>query len=281
MEDILEARDLVQEDRLQELIPEYAADVARMRTLMGVPGAPVVTVIGKYNHGKSRLLNELIGCDVYEVADKRQTIELQPFLHQGVCWLDAPGLDADVSSSDDRKALQAAWLEADIRLFVHAAKEGELDASERDLLEDLLADSRASQRKTLFVLSLVDQLADESALISVKHAIQSQLDVGEIHCVSSARYRRGLEQGKALLLANSGLPELREVLLTAVSEVQNSRISEAAFLRAKITKALAELVEKRSRRLALLRNKQERRRQEFAEGMESAMRKVCRILEED
>jgi hypothetical protein len=63
----------------------------------------------KYNHGKSRLLNELIGGNTFAVADKRETVKLSASVHQGVRWLDAPGLDADVGTEDDRQALHAAW----------------------------------------------------------------------------------------------------------------------------------------------------------------------------
>ena len=144
-------------------LPGRAHDLARLRVLAAA-GLPVVTVIGKYNHGKSRLLNELIGHTAFGVADRRETIALAEHAHDGVCWLDAPGLDADVHTADDDHALQAIWLRSDIRLFVHAAKEGELDAAERNLLEALRQDGQRTLRQTLCVASQVDQLADEAQL---------------------------------------------------------------------------------------------------------------------
>jgi GTPase Era involved in 16S rRNA processing len=129
-------------------LPGRAHDLARLG-LLALPGrAPVVTVIGKYNHGKSRLLNELMGAQAFSVADRRETRVLSERLHAGVCWLDAPGLEADVDAADDDHALQATWLKSDIRLFVHAAKEGELDAAERSLLAALRGDAQRSQRQT-------------------------------------------------------------------------------------------------------------------------------------
>ena len=44
--------------------------MARLDILLG-NDEPIVTVIGKYNHGKSRLLNELIGQEAFAVADRR------------------------------------------------------------------------------------------------------------------------------------------------------------------------------------------------------------------
>lgn len=46
--------------------PNRANDIARLKALLN-DSEPIVTVIGKYNHCKSRLLNELIGQNV--VAD--------------------------------------------------------------------------------------------------------------------------------------------------------------------------------------------------------------------
>jgi GTPase Era involved in 16S rRNA processing len=145
-------------------LPGRAHDVARLRALAEAAW-PVVTVIGKYNHGKSRLLNEMIGHAAFSVADKHETVALGEHVHDGVYWLDAPGLGADVHTVDDDHALQAIWLQSDIRLFVHAVKEGELDAAERSLV--------ASLRQMLFVASQVDQLASDRQMHNIVRAIGS------------------------------------------------------------------------------------------------------------
>src|SRR5699024_11841545 len=92
-----------------------------MQLLMDQQRLPTITVVGKYNHGKSSLLNALVGETHFAVADKRQTRCLERAVADGVCWLDAPGLDADIRSEDDAHAHQAAWLEGDVRLCFHAA----------------------------------------------------------------------------------------------------------------------------------------------------------------
>jgi hypothetical protein len=83
--------------------------MARLGILLG-HSEPIITVIGKYNHGKSHLLNELIGQETFVVADKRETVRLLDRVHNGVRWLDAPGLDADVGTDDARERM--ASLEA-------------------------------------------------------------------------------------------------------------------------------------------------------------------------
>jgi ribosome biogenesis GTPase A len=65
-------------------LPSRAQALARLGLLAESDRLPVVTVIGKYNHGKSRLLNELVGHDAFSVADKRETLVLSARDHDGV-----------------------------------------------------------------------------------------------------------------------------------------------------------------------------------------------------
>ena len=255
------------------VLPDRADDMARLAILVA-DGEPIVTVIGKYNHGKSRLLNELIGRDTFAVADKRETVKLSDSVHQGVRWLDAPGLDADVGTEDDRHALHAAWLHADIRLFVHAAKEGELDAKELALLAELCADGERSKRQTLFVLSQVDQLADDAELQKVSHAIGAQWpDIG-LDAVSSTRYRKGRDEGKKLMLEKSGMPSLRATNDAALARVPEARAHEAALLFDETREELAQLSTAQEKLLGDLRGTQRQQRVDFDHGLKNVIDKV-------
>ncbi|MFP6562503.1 GTPase [Paraburkholderia sp. B3] len=255
------------------MLPNRARDLARLQTLAG-RAEPTVTVIGKYNHGKSRLLNELIGRDTFAVADRRETMQLAGSVHQGVRWLDAPGLDADVGSGDDRHALQAAWLESDIRLFVHAAKEGELDTRELSLLKALHVDSARTQRQTLFVLSQADQLADDVELAKVGDAIGAQVPGLTLNVVSSTRHRKGLEGNRKLLLEKSGIPDLRVALAAALASVPNARAHETALLFGEIRAELQALRAGREAALEALCRTQREQRQDFDQGLDAVVEKV-------
>ncbi|MEG1454285.1 MAG: GTPase, partial [Comamonas sp.] len=173
------------------VLPGRAHELARLRALHEQEGLSTVTVIGKYNHGKSRLLNELLGEDRFAVADRRETTQLSVHVKDRVRWLDAPGLDADVDHADDRFARQAAWQQSDIRLFVHSAKEGELDGRERRLLQALSADAEATRRQTLVVVSQVDQAGDDAQLHQVLGAIGQQAPGMPLHPASATRHRQG------------------------------------------------------------------------------------------
>lgn len=210
-------------DTVIMLLPQYEILVHRLEKLAQQPTAPVITVMGKYNHGKSRLLNELIGAPCFAVADKRETVVLQRAEHNGVVWLDAPGLDADVDQKDDQQAEQALWVESDIRLVVHAVKEGELDASELELIAQLVKDREQTQRQFFLVLTQIDQVADETALEHIVQQLRQQLGQMEIYPVSSVRYRKGMDDAISVFVEKSGIPALLERLELALQAVPAAR----------------------------------------------------------
>lgn len=255
------------------VLPGRADDLARLR-LLAEGRQPVVTVIGKYNHGKSRLLNELIGQDVFAVADRRETLKLADREHRQVRWLDAPGLDADVASGDDQHALQAAWLVSDIRLFVHAAKAGELDAKELALLAELQQDALRTQRQTLFVLTQVDQFADEPEQAAVLASLALQAPGVTLHLVSAVRHRKGQEQGKTLFIERSGLPALQQTLAESLARVPQARRHEAALLDREIRAELAALRVQQEDQLAGLQSMQQNQRRQFDQGLQAVLAKT-------
>lgn len=255
-------------------LPGRRHDLARLRVIAESGGAPVVTVVGKYNHGKSRLLNELIGGEAFGVADRRETFTLAECLHEGVRWLDAPGLDADVDAVDDRHARDAAWLHSDVRLMVHAAKEGELDADERMLLHDLHIDGQRTRRQTLLVLSQVDQLADDEQQEQVTAAIRAQQPDLALYPVSSVRHYKGVSEGKRLLTERSGIPTLRSALADALARVPAAREHETCRFLEEMDDELRQRHAAASGARDELLRMQAGGRSEFDRGLQEALEKV-------
>lgn len=255
------------------VLPHRAADLARIAELKA-GGAPVVTVIGKYNHGKSRLLNELMRRDAFAVADRRETVRLAECLHAGVRWLDAPGLDADVAGEDDRHALSALWLKSDVRLFVHSAKEGELDAAERALLDALNADARRTRRRTLAVLSQADQAGGAEALDRVASAIAGQIPDMAFTIVSATRHRRGIEEAKVLMVERSGIPALEAMLAQALAEVPQARAHELRLLLDEIRTELDALARAQDAALERLRLAEAEGRRAFDAGLSALLEAI-------
>lgn len=256
------------------VLPDRAHDLARLRALTGQTELSTVTVIGKYNHGKSRLLNELIGQDVFAVADKRETVHLKARVQGRVRWLDAPGLDADVAAADDRCAMQAAWLQSDIRLFVHSAKEGELDAQEHQLLQQLRADSETSRRQMLLIASQVDQLPSDAELNRVLQAIALQAQGMPLYSVSAARHRQGAQGSKKLLVERSGIPILRAALEQALQRVPAARLYERTSIHSAIQQQLRQRHSALRSQLDGLQQQQAQQRQEFDQDLRAVFDKA-------
>ncbi|AOY98254.1 hypothetical protein BKK81_02310 [Cupriavidus sp. USMAHM13] len=203
-------------------LPERRDDIARLQLLSSSGRLPTVAVLGKYNHGKSTLLNALIGNEVFKVSDVRETVRVQAHENQGIRWLDTPGLGADVAGGDDALAREGNAREADIRLFIHAAGEGELDAEEQACLEALSADDECSSRQTVVVLTRMAQV-DEADMAAILGALRQQTGDLPVFPVSASRYTRGTRENKPLLAGRSGVPELLAFLRECADEVTERR----------------------------------------------------------
>lgn len=208
------------------ITPEYTEQLARFRATTLAGDIPTVTVVGKYNHGKSRLLNELMGEDKFAVADKRETTTLNNYIRNQVRWLDAPGLDADVNYNDDQCAQLAVWQQSDIRLFVHSLREGELDAQEVVLLAALQADEYKTRRQTIVVFTQIDQLGNEEILHQITERLEQQGTLDNALYVSAQRHRQGIEKNKTLLVEKSGISQLKQRLTEALTKVADVRAFE-------------------------------------------------------
>src|SRR3546814_7941249 len=90
-------------------------------------------------------------------------------------------------------------------------------------------------------MTQVDQLADDAHLRDIQRALQTQLQTLEqepvvaTYAVSATRHRRGIQEGKRLLVERSGIPELQAAIAQAVAAVPAARRHEHALLHAKLT----------------------------------------------
>lgn len=222
------------------ILPEYDIPLARLRGMLKAGQIPTVTVIGKYNHGKSRLLNEMIGDDIFSVADKRETVNISEHLQHNIRWLDAPGLDADVAAIDDQYAQDAMWNKADIRLMIHSVREGEFDPYELQLFQQFEQDAVQTQRQSLLVLTQIDQISDHTILAHIIDSIQKQAPNATILPVSATRHRQGVENSKQLLVQRSGIPQLQQTLSNMLEKVPCVRQFEKSKIFADLKKLLSQ-----------------------------------------
>lgn len=213
--------------------------VERFNYLQTADERPNIAVFGKFNHGKSTLLNALVGQEVFAASDKRETVVNKAFeddKHQ-VIWLDTPGLDADVTGEDDLKANQGAFVSADIILLVHSLNVGELDRKEKEYFDRLLNDTSASVAK-LLVISKIDQVPDDTQRNQALAKIQEQFPQFEIIETSAIRYKNGIVKNQPKLVELSGIPALSEKLQLLKANVAEARKSVQADIRQKLDTVL-------------------------------------------
>ena len=266
------------ESAILPLLPQHKQSLARFNAMLQAGDIATVTVVGKYNHGKSRLLNELIGDDIFKVADKRETIQLADHLYNHTRWLDAPGLDADVQHTDDELAQVAIWQQADIRLFVHSLREGEFDEAELTLLSQLLADETRTQRQTLVVFTQLDQVADSEILAQIRQRLQQQLALDDAYFVSAQRHRMGIEKNKPLLVEKSGITQLQQALTQHLINVPKRRVFEKSYICQHIRDDLTQLHDDIQQNIAQLTQFLADQRRDFDQELVQILDKIQQDL---
>ncbi len=261
------------------VLPTYSQPLARLRAIVQAGQLPTVTVIGKYNHGKSRLLNELIGDDIFSVADKRETVTLSEHLQHNIRWLDAPGLDADVATLDDQHAQDAMWNKADIRLMIHSVREGEFDPYELQLFQQFEKDAAQTQRQSVLVLTQIDQIPDQTVLTHIIDSIQKQAPDATVLPVSATRHRQGMENSKPLLVQRSGIPELQQTLSHIVNKVPTVRQFEQGKIFADLKKQLSHQQQTTQANIQQLSSTLEHQRQAFEHDLNQVLDKAREDLQ--
>mgnify|MGYP000148794739 CR=1 FL=1 len=227
-----------------------------------------IAVFGKYNHGKSTLLNALIGKDVFKTADKRETIENSECDANGLVWVDTPGLDADVKGNDDRIARKGALMIADVLLLVHNVQAGELDKYELALYDELMKQDRNYKNKMFIVLTQIDQLSpnDLAAVVSrIKEQIPTDM---KILPVSAVRYIKGIYENKEQFVALSGFDDLLSLVEHLKTTVGDLRNKEAKRLADKAIIEMVGVIECKKKELASAKYQANKRQKDFAKDLQ-------------
>lgn len=199
-----------------------------------------VVVYGKYNHGKSSLLNALL-CkeDYFKAEDKRTTTENATYVdsNTGATWIDTPGLAADVAGEDDDHANSAVTKEADLILFVHNVKVGELDREEMEYLTQLLQFKKPSQ--IILVLTQQDQLKldqFEQVFDNISQQVES-LNLIKIS-VSQTRYFKGIKNNSSNMQQRSNIDELKKMIHQKLADFNQIKSDEYKDLQTQILTSL-------------------------------------------
>ena len=200
---------------------------------------PSVVVCGAYSHGKSSLLNSCMAEDIFEVSDRVETRAVQEHVADGICWIDTPGLYADINGNHDQQAL-AALDRADHLLLVHRVSTGELDAQEQSGFSEILA---AFPGRCTLVLTGLDEV-DESSLAKAIDRVGTQLPEARVLSVSANRYRKGCLEQKQTLINRSNMPALLRHIKERLAFAIAARPEEKARLIAALDREASQKIER-------------------------------------
>lgn len=220
-------------ERFKKVVPNSEKNLSRLVFLAEQAQDVRVAVFGKYNHGKSTLLNAIIGQEIFKPADKRETTEVREYKHEDIIWVDTPGLDADVYGEDDRRAKEGAFNIADFLFIVHSVKTGELDKYETQLYCNLTKQDKNYQNKMFLILTQIDQL-EKFDLERVVGRIKEQFHDLKIIPVSATRYMRGISENKPVFVEKSGMTQLFDLIKKLDENIDSLRSHERKKLIDKI-----------------------------------------------
>ncbi len=258
---------------LTNTLPGSKSNFKRLAMLMNSDDLPKVAVYGKYNHGKSSLLNALVGEEKFKVADKRETVDVTEFEANGIVWIDTPGLDADVDGEDDRKAHDAVRSKADILCLVHSVDAGELDDSELTLFKSLMRRDNNYRQKTLLVLTNIDR-KNQQEIEQTLELIRRDFPDLTILQTAAKDYNLWVKDGKNALIKRSGISEVKSYLEQLKAGVGELRRKEALRLIRKARLELSDLIKDKEMAIASAEDKHKKFKAKFWADVGAARTKI-------
>lgn len=191
-----------------------------------------IAVAGRMNHGKSSLLNSLIGDNIFKVQDIRETTANSRYeLFEDVLLVDTPGLAANIN--DDAIA-NVAYESSNIILFVHNYNIGDFHKGELEALKRIadFHNSEAFSDRFILVLTGKDAITDQNdrELIKLKLLKDIKKFCGlqnfPIFEVSNTTFMKGKSENKEKLITYSGIPTLLEYITSKIEELKPLRTKQ-------------------------------------------------------
>jgi tRNA U34 5-carboxymethylaminomethyl modifying GTPase MnmE/TrmE len=244
-----------------------------------------INCVGLYNHGKSSLLNVLIGDfedQTFKTADVRETAVSKSLKVGNIIYTDTPGLNAN---ENDDEVVMKSIVNSDVNLFVHTITTGEFSKAEVDFLHKLKTYWKNPEEfidQTVFVLSRIDKAEDEFVITETASRMQQQLkeifgvSLSKIVPVSATRYAKGKREDKQIFVKKSGIPKLENAINNIVFESEES-IKKTKVER--LEKYREELTQKLYKKLAKNKQKLEQAVQKESEFEKNFQQDISRIEE--
>jgi tRNA U34 5-carboxymethylaminomethyl modifying GTPase MnmE/TrmE len=224
-----------------------------------------IVVCGLMNAGKSALLNALTGNldkEVFVTKAVRSTTVLQTLVHEGVTYVDTPGIDAN--DEDDLQAWRGLAT-ADIILFAHNFGTGTLETVEVEFLRELKSRRPDVEANLLVVLTHAENASEQrqdrlDAIGAILSSVFDSLSV--LIPTSFTTYRKGVLEEKPALIKHSGISLLQHHLNVFIhrpdDELQAARDVRDKQRLNHIKAILDHAIAKRERALAVVEAHQSR-----------------------
>lgn len=180
---------------------------------------------GLYSSGKSSLFNAILG----RMSDDNMRFPVgaipttktgdREALTGNIDLLDTPGIDAN--STDDSTAFDML-MQSDIIIMTHNVKRGMLDRSEYEWLKKIAGNISRDilKDRVIFAATWTEEIHDDEDMQKLRDELHRQVkeamngeDIRFIE-VSAKMFRTGVEKDKKGLQDKSGIPELREMIIT-------------------------------------------------------------------
>lgn len=199
---------------VSKYLPEHQTQAQQLFAALEVNNSlPNAVVYGVYNSGKSSLLNSLTGhveAEYFATRDIPETRITKQLEHQGLCYIDTPGLD--VNEQDTATANTGAF-QADIILFVHKLSVGPIQQADLTAMQNL-AKKHGDTSHIIMVLTEAEIADENKSLIAnitqqVQQAISPKI---KPYLVSNPLFKKGITSGRQILIHKSGIPELLQDL---------------------------------------------------------------------
>lgn len=246
---------------------------------------PKVVVCGLLKAGKSSLLNVLtrhFSEEYFTTNAARATIKVKSFKTGSVIYIDTPGIDAN--KQDDIEAWNGL-IDADILLFAHNLREGNIVTSEKQFIEELKNKVPSLSRKLIIVFTNSDSVPEEEK----KHIFNSLCEeISDIIAVfnkpiiiSSKDYKLGMEENEQGLIDISGIPFLQKNIEEIVdsTDFHSERDEHLSSLRENLRNETCNIINKRKEKIQLLTQEREHKFSSLINDLVSIKNTISKRIE--
>lgn len=278
------------EDKLKKSLsqPQLLMDLQQLLHSSQQHGIRIVNT-GLLKAGKSTLYNclvDAVGEERFKTGTVRTTMSRQEYQYGDFIYIDTPGID---HVGEETAEAITALKTADIVLFIHNLKSGELDKSEVAFLQDIAKHWGNNQdfiKRTIFVMThLADVEAQASAIIAQIEKQITHIFTAKpmIKSISATRYRKGFSEHKKVLIERSGIPALVACLHhqanTLSADISQQRITRLHTLMSSIEKDIKASVSQLQTKKQLAESNVKKAQVEFNDGVNKINKEVTQMFE--